>query len=240
MEAIINLDCGTQIIPIIVEHKNIKTIRLKVYPESVVKISSPYSVSDAFLLDFAEKRRKWIMDKLDLFSRTKGYAATTTIKNGMSIKMLGEDIIFSVRECNKNYIYKEGKIIHICTTNINDQEKLMLQFDKWWRRESLEILSKQVDMLYPIIKKYNIPYPHIYLKKMKTLWGSCSVDRNKITFNQYLTKAKPACIEYVVLHELVHFIYPNHSKKFYDFLSNYMPDWKERKKVLDNEVVHGL
>ena len=68
---------------------------------------------------------------------------------------------------------------------------------------------------------------------MKTLWGSCSVNRNKVTFNQYLTKAKPACIEYVVLHELVHFLYPNHSKKFYDFLSSYMPDWKERKKVLD-------
>ena len=75
---------------------------------------------------------------------------------------------------------------------------------------------------------------------MKTLWGSCSVNRNKVTFNQYLTKAKPACIEYVVLHELVHFLYPNHSKKFYDFLSIYMPDWKERKKVLDTEVVHGL
>lgn len=71
-------------------------------------------------------------------------------------------------------------------------------------------------------------------------WGSCSVSRNVVTFNQYLMKAKPACIDYVVLHELVHLIYPNHSKRFYDFLSIHMPDWEERKRMLDMDVVHGL
>ena len=238
--SILELKCKNQIIPIMVERKNIKTIRLKVYPESVVKISSPYSITDEFLMEFASKHQKWIEDKLEKFSQTKGYAATTVIKNGMSIKMLGEDLIFSVKQCDRSLIYREGKILHVCTTDIENQEKLMQQFDKWWRKESLDILKRQVDSLYPIIKKYDIPYPSIYLKKMKTLWGSCSVNRNKVTFNQYLTKAKIACIEYVVLHELVHFLYPNHSKKFYDFLSSYMPDWKERKKVLDTEVVHGL
>lgn len=238
--SILELNCNDKIIPISVERKKIKTIRLKVYPESIVKISSPYFVTDEFLIDFVTKRQKWIEDKLEFFSQTKGYAATTFIKNGMSIKMLGEDLIFAVKSCNKNLIYKEGKVLHICTTNDKDQEKLMRQFDKWWRKESLIILKQQVDKLYPIIKKYNVSYPSIYIRKMKTLWGSCSVNRGKITFNQYLTKARPACIEYVVLHELVHFLYPNHSKQFYDFLSSYMPDWKERKKILDTEVVHGL
>lgn len=239
-KSVLELKCENQIIPITVERKKIKTIRLKVYPESVVKISAPYSINDEFLMEFVSKRQKWIEDKLEKFSQTKGYAATTVIKNGMSIKILGEDLIFSVNQCNKNAIYREGKILQICTINAENQEKLMRQFDKWWREESLKILKHQVDVLYPIIKKYDVPYPSIYLKKMKTLWGSCSVNRNKVTFNQYLTKAKPACIEYVVLHELVHFLYPNHSKKFYDFLSSYMPDWKDRKKVLDTEVVHGL
>lgn len=238
--SILKLNCKNQTIPITVERKKIKNILLKVYPESVVKISSPYSVTDEFLMEFVSKHQKWIEDKLEMFSQTKGYAATTVIKNGMSIRMLGEDLIFAVRQCDKSLIYREGKILHVCTTDVENQEKLMQQFDKWWRKESLDIIKRQVDLLYPIIKKYDIPYPIICLKKMKTLWGSCSVNRNKVTFNQYLTKAKIACVEYVVLHELVHFLYPNHSKKFYDFLSTYMPDWKERKKILDTEVVHGL
>ena len=55
-----------------------------------------------------------------------------------------------------------------------------------------------------------------------------------------MIKARMPYIDYVVLHELVHFLYPNHSKHFYAFLSNHMPDWKERKFVLDQDVVHGL
>ena len=57
---------------------------------------------------------------------------------------------------------------------------------------------------------------------------------------EYLFKANIRCIQYVVLHELTHLLYPNHSKQFYDFLTVQMPDWTERKKQLDHEVVQGL
>jgi predicted metal-dependent hydrolase len=75
---------------------------------------------------------------------------------------------------------------------------------------------------------------------MQTLWGSSNPRRNTISLNFYLLKARKPCIEYVVLHELVHFLYPNHSKAFYNFLTLYMPDWKNRKQILDNDVVRGL
>lgn len=238
--SILQLNCNGKIIPITVERKNIKNIRLKVYPEAVVKISSPVFVTDEYLMQFITAHQKWIEDKLNGFSKTKGYAATKAVKDGMSIRMLGEDLIFSIRKSEKADIFREGKNLCILSTDIDNQEKLLLQFEKWWRKESLAILKHYVDSLYPIIGKYGVIYPSINLKKMKTLWGSCNINKNKITFNLYLTKARPACVEYVVLHELVHFIYPNHSKLFYDFLESYMPDWKDRKKILDNEEVHGL
>ncbi|MDR2159802.1 MAG: M48 family metallopeptidase [Treponema sp.] len=55
-----------------------------------------------------------------------------------------------------------------------------------------------------------------------------------------LSMARRPCIEYVVLHELIHFLYPNHGREFYDFLTLYMPDWKGRKKVLDLEAAGRL
>ena len=75
---------------------------------------------------------------------------------------------------------------------------------------------------------------------MRTLWGSSSPHNGTITLNLYLLKAKKPCIEYVILHELLHFLFPHHSRQFYDFLTLYMPDWKNRKKYLDTEVVQGL
>lgn len=223
-----------------IDRKDMKTCRLKVYPDQTIRVSVPSTVSSDWIIDFLNQKAPWIETKLELFSSTTGYASTNEIRNGFSIKMLGEDLIFSVFDSKKNYIYREGRRICIGSTNKNDRDKLMHQFEVWWRKESLSFIEKRVLEYYPIIKKYGKEIPKVQIRKMKTLWGSCSVSRNVITFNQYLLKAKPACIDYVVLHELVHFIYPNHSKQFFDFLSNYMPDWKERKRMLDLDVVHGL
>ena len=238
--SVLDLNINGKQLFVTVERKNMKNIRLKVYPEASVKLSAPYTVSDEYLMEYVLKKQQWIEDRLKEFFLTKGYAATTVIKNGMSIKMLGEDLIFALSKCGKNSVYREGKILHVCCNDISDQDNIIKFFDKWWREKSLIIIRQYVDELYPIVQKYGVSYPDIYIRKMKTLWGSCSVDKNKITFNQYLTKAKPACIKYVVLHELVHFLYPNHSRRFYDFLGSYMPDWKEIKQILDNDVVHGL
>ena len=203
-------------------------------------MSVPKTVSEKWITDFLNQKAQWIENKLDLFSSTVGYAATNEIRNGFSIKMFGEDLIFSVLESSKNKVYREGKTIFISTKNPNDPNQIMKQFDSWWRDESTTYLKNRVIKYYPIFQKYGVSLPSIQIRKMKTLWGSCSSNRNVITFNQYLIKAKPACIDYVVLHEMVHFLYPNHSRQFYDFLSIYMPDWKERKRTLDLDVVHGL
>lgn len=227
-------------VPIRVDRKKMKTCRLKIYPDQTAIISVPFGVSYDWIQSFLNQKSMWIEKKLEQFAATSGYASTNEIRNGQSIKMFGEDLIFAVTQSNKNSIYREGRNICISSIDINDQENLMKQFDRWWRKEALDFLKTRVEELYPIIGKYGKPQPRIYLRKMRTLWGSCSVNRQVVTFNQYLIKAKPACIDYVVLHELSHFIYPNHSKQFYDFLSIHMPDWKERKKILDQDVVHGL
>ena len=227
-------------IAVSLDRKKMKTSRLKVYPNLQVVLSLPSSAPDSWAKEYLESKMDWISSKLENFKRTSGYAATGEIRNGYSIQMLGEDLIFSVTVSERDYVFQEGKLLHICSTDITDQEKLTKLFQKWWRKKSLEILNERVDCWYPIIEKYGIPKPKVFIRKMATMWGSCSAKRGAVVFNLYLLKARIACIDYVILHELTHFLYPNHSKQFYDFLSNYMPDWKDRKEVLDQEVVHGL
>ncbi len=227
-------------VAVLVERKKMKTCRLKVFPDQTIKFSVPESTPLSWIEQYLDSKSAWLSTKLQVFEQTKGYAATEEIKSGISIRYLGEDLIFSVFQSDKQVVCQKGKSLFIGGSDINNQSKLFAQFERWWRKDSMRVLNAQVDKLYPIIGKYNISRPKMMLRKMKTLWGSCSPHRGTITFNQYLTKATPACIEYVVLHELVHFLYPNHSKQFYDFLSNYMPDWKDRKKILDQDVVHGL
>lgn len=113
-------------------------------------------------------------------------------------------------------------------------------FSKWWRKTAADLFQSEADLCFSrIFKKYNINRPEICIRKMKTLWGSCTPDKCKITLNEYLLKADIRCIQYVILHELTHLIYPNHSKEFYNFLTIQMPDRKERKKELDTDVAQG-
>ena len=140
-----------------------------------------------------------------------------------------------------NYVKIDEKKITLYLKNVQDDALAQRVFDKWWRTTAINTFQKTTDKLYDsIFKKYDVIKPAVSIKKMKTLWGSCTPTKNKITLNEYLLKADIRCIQYVVLHELTHLLYPNHSSGFYDFLTVQMPDWKERKKRLDTEVVQGL
>ncbi len=227
-------------ITVVLDRKRMKTCRLKVYPDQNVVLSLPHAVPINWVETFLEEKSSWVEAKLEAFQKTTGYAATTEIKNGYSIKMLGEDMLFVLTKCEKDYVYSEGKKIHICCQTPEDQEIVKHLFEKWWRKQARAILEERIKLWYPIIEKYGVERPKVSIRKMKTLWGSCSVTRHVVTFNFYLIKARMPYVDYVVLHELVHFLYPNHSKHFYVFLSNHMPDWQARKKVLDRDVVHGL
>jgi len=102
------------------------------------------------------------------------------------------------------------------------------------------IFSEVMDELYPLVKKYGVEKPFLRIRDMETRWGSCLTKKCVVTLNKRLLEAPRNCIEYVVMHELCHFLHPNHSKQFYSFLSMLMPDWKERKRYLDKNAVYWL
>ena len=95
------------------------------------------------------------------------------------------------------------------------------------------IFTEILDEVYPAFIPYGIARPKLRIRTMKSCWGSCLVNKGIITLNRKLLMQPRECIEYVVVHELCHFIHPNHSKEFYKFMEQFMPDWKERKGRLN-------
>ena len=71
------------------------------------------------------------------------------------------------------------------------------------------------------------------VKKMRTRWGSCNPRAGRIWLSLELAKLPPECLEYVVVHEMAHLIEANHSKRFYALMDRFLPDWRERKRVLE-------
>ena len=94
------------------------------------------------------------------------------------------------------------------------------------------IFNEILDEIYPLFIPYGVKKPVLRIRTMKSCWGSCLVNKGIITLNRKLLMKPRECIEYVVMHELCHFIYPDHSKQFYGFMEKLMPDWKERQNVI--------
>ena len=104
-------------------------------------------------------------------------------------------------------------------------------------RESLladvSLFTEILDEFYTLFVPYGVKKPKLRVRTMRSCWGSCLVNKGIITLNRKLLMKPRECIEYVVVHELCHFIHPNHSKQFYGFMEQFMPDWKERKARLN-------
>ena len=92
-----------------------------------------------------------------------------------------------------------------------------------------------IEASYRKFEKYGIKKPTVMVKNMKTRWGSCNITKKRIWLNLKLVQYPPECLEYVILHELIHLKVPNHSADFYAELDQYMPDWQMRRKILNRK-----
>lgn len=108
-------------------------------------------------------------------------------------------------------------------------------FQKWILLEAKPLYEKTVEIFLEPLQEYGVEKPRIQIRQMKSKWGSCIPSKKKITLNIALMYVPVPCMEYVVLHELVHFLEANHGKNFYALIAEQMPDWKERKKRLNQE-----
>ena len=77
-----------------------------------------------------------------------------------------------------------------------------------------------------------IPVPNLKIRKMTSRWGVCNIKNYNVTLNYQLSKYNIRCLDYVIVHELSHFVYPNHSRNFWNLVGKYYPNYKECRKEL--------
>ncbi len=102
-------------------------------------------------------------------------------------------------------------------------------------KQCQEKVMAAMETFYPKFTKYKIKMPAISFRAMKTRWGSCTPGKGTIRFSLMLSDKPQECVEYVVVHELAHLVHGNHSKAFWSVVEEILPDWKKRKKRLNEK-----
>lgn len=219
--------------------KKVKNINLHVKADGRIIISANNRVSKKYIEDFLVRKADWIEKNIKKFENMEAkHFSTLKPDNGQSIRLLGADYPVQVVEADENRIEFNNNRIRIYTRYPNDSHRLELLWNKWFSVLLKEVFELAVKKVYPGFVPYQVPMPLIKLRKMKTRWGSCSVYGGVITLNTALIHAPVECIEYVAAHELTHFLHPDHSSRFYHRLSGIMPDYKERKILLERQGIH--
>ncbi|MCI5835448.1 MAG: M48 family metallopeptidase [Firmicutes bacterium] len=148
-------------------------------------------------------------------------------------------MISKKEKIDNNFYYLGQKYDIIIDNNINSTfiddnviyTKNETELNKWLKNQTKKIFKERLDLIYKSFNE-NIIYPDLKIRNMKSRWGVCN-KKGYITLNSNLIKYNISEIDYVIVHELSHYVHFDHSKEFWNTVSKYFPDYKKSKKVLN-------
>lgn len=223
------------------ERKNVKNLNLHVRKDGSVYVSANAAVPEERIDEFLISKGTFIKNAQNKFKEQEQYKPLPKqYVSGETFYIQGRALRLKVTQASKDIISSDGVYIFLEVKDPLDIAKKERMVTRYLDRQCKAVFGEIVEEIYPVFQKYDVVPPVLRIRSMDTRWGSCLPGKGIITLNKRLLEAPRNCIEYVVMHEFCHFIHPNHSRHFYDFLSMLMPDWKERKKLLDGSAAYYL
>ena len=132
---------------------------------------------------------------------------------------------------HSSVLLHDGFLI-MTVTEVPSEELVRKRIDAWYRKQAEEIVQERSMACHRLLQEQGIQLPVITIRDMKTRWGSYSYRTRRITLNLNLIKAPPACLDYVIVHELCHIKVRHHGAEFWHMVRRYVPDYVNVRRQL--------
>lgn len=217
-------------IPVEFRRKRVRCLRMTVHPDGAVRVSVPWHVPDAEAVAFVAARADWMRRRVDAIRRAPP-PAETHFETGDTVRAFGETLPLRVAETETPSAprIEEGTLVLPVRPGAPEAERRVV-FAVWLRARLTETLSRLLAHWTAAMGEAPVRWD---LRRMKSRWGSCAARKRFIRFNLQLAEQPPACIEYVVVHELAHLSVQNHSPAFWSVVARHLPDWHARRALLN-------
>lgn len=211
-----------------------KTLAIEVHPDlSVIVIAPMYSTIkdiEAKLI----KRGQWILKQWQYFESFLPRTPKREYVSGETHLYLGRRYVMKVIDYDSNLVKLQGGQLKVFVNgSINATARDVLA--GWYKSRGEKILSKHLQKNLQAFENYNIEEPQLFIRRMKKRWGSLTPS-GKLILNPELIKTPVKCIDYVIIHELCHIIYPHHGKAFFELQEQMMPDYERWKNRLEKTL----
>ncbi len=212
--------------------KDIKNLHLGVYPPNGrVRVAAPLAVSDDAVRLAVVGRLKWIKKQRATFA-AQTRESPRELVSGESHYFLGRRYRLRVLfDMSSNRLVQQDRTrleLHVVPGADTKVRERALQ--RWYRQRLRELIPPLLEKWEPIV---GVRVAFWGIKRMKTRWGSCNDTAERIWLNLELAKKPPACLEYILVHEMVHLKERHHTDRFGAFMDRFMPQWRLRREELN-------
>ena len=211
--------------------KAIKNVHLSVYPPyGKVKVAAPSRMSIENIKIYTISKLGWIKEQQKKF-KSQIRESKREYLTKESHYYLGKRYMLKITEINSApSVILKHKTIELYIRPQTSKLKMHLVLEDWYRSE-LKLIVQELITKWE--KRMGVKSESFGVRKMKTKWGSCNTDKKSILLNLELAKKPYQCIEYIVVHELVHLLERKHNDRFVALMNKFLPEWKQLKKDLN-------
>jgi len=211
--------------------KDIKNVHLSVYPPAgKVRISAPKRMSLDTIRVFAISKLDWIKQQQTKL-REQERETPRDYVDRESHYVWGKRYLLTVTESDEppSIELKHSRMLLRVRPGMAEEKREAL-FEAWYRRQLREAVPPLLARWQPLL---GVEAERWFVQRMKTKWGSCNHGARTIRLNTELAKKPTECLEYIVVHELVHLLEPTHNARFIALMDRFMPKWQFYREVLN-------
>lgn len=198
-------------------------------PDGRISISAPHRMPLSVIQQFIAAKAGWITTRRQAM-QARQPKATLTFADGEQLMILGQPYTLQVCSGTETpHCRQVNNVLFLHTDASESLEKNKTLVQAYLQQQLLHTLQP---LLAPWEQRIGVEASELRVKAMKTRWGSCNIRTGRIWINLHLIHQSVHCIEYVLVHELIHLLEPSHNQRFYRFMKQFLPDWKTRHQEL--------
>lgn len=213
-----------------------KTLSITVHPDQSVLVRAPVTAEESAIEALLRRRALWVLRQQRFFAQFQPRATPRQYIGGETHLYLGRKYRLRIRESETETIELRSGYLWAHTKTPQNPDRIKALLDGWYVERAHVIFAERLRRCRRRYPFASLPAPLLRLRRMRRRWGSCSKS-GVLTLNTDLIRASRGCTDYVIFHELCHLMEHNHSPAFYELLTTVLPDWQERKLLLEKTLV---
>jgi len=230
------LDYGTTRLAFDVIYKDRKNMEISIEPPHKIIVIAPTGTTEEVILKKVRQKAKWLIGKLFTFKNMQTQKIMREFVSGESFMYLGRNYAMQII-VDQTIKQPEVKLFRgkfVVTASSKAEAPIKGAMEAWYREKTKEQIEERIKYYQPYLDK--VPTA-IKVKEQKKRWGSCT-SKNELLFNWRCAMAKAHALDYIIVHEMCHLYYKDHSKAFWELLASIMPDYEVRKEWLKNNGIN--